>query len=88
MQFWHWDLEGKENIFALVESGDHKKEKFDTRRELPLLEERGKRRECELGEREREGVGTTRREGNTNYEQSKRHSFWSFIHLSRNLSLT
>ena len=45
MQFQHWDLGGKENIAALMESWDHKKEKFDPRRELTLLEERGKRRE-------------------------------------------
>jgi len=51
-QFQHQDLGGKANIAALVESGDHKKEKFDPRRELALLEEREKRRECELGERE------------------------------------
>ena len=37
---------------ALVESGDHKKEKFNQWRELTLLEERGKRRACEFGERE------------------------------------
>lgn len=51
-QFWHRDLGGKGNIVALVESGDCKKEKFDPRGELALLEERRKRRECELGERE------------------------------------
>jgi len=57
-QFRHRDLGGKENIAALVGSGDHKKEKFDPRRELELLEERGKR----------ERVGTTRREGAMNYK--------------------
>lgn len=39
---------------ALVECGGHKKEELEPRRELALLEERGKRRKCELGERERE----------------------------------
>lgn len=39
-QFRHRDLGGKENIVALVESGDRKKEKFNPRRELALLEER------------------------------------------------
>ena len=68
MQFRHWDLVGKENIAALVETGDHQKEKFDPKRELILLEERGMRRECKLGERERERVGTTRRGGATNYK--------------------
>ena len=51
-QFRQRDLRGKENIAALVESGHHKKDKFDPRRELIPSEERGKRREWELGERE------------------------------------
>jgi len=33
---------------ALVETGDHKKEKFDPSKEVALLEEGGKGRECEL----------------------------------------
>lgn len=63
-QLRHRDLGVKENIAALVESGDYKRENSTQGRELALLEERGKRRECELGGR----VGTTRREGATNYK--------------------
>ena len=37
---------------ALVECGGHKKEKFNPRRKLTLLEEGEKKRKCELGERE------------------------------------
>ena len=43
---------GKREIVAPMECGGHKREKFEPRRELTLLEERGKRREYELGERE------------------------------------
>ena len=43
-----------------MECEGNKKEKFDPKRELTPLEEMEKRRKCELRERER--MGTTRRE--------------------------
>lgn len=76
--FWHLDLGGEKKIATIMECQGHKRNKFDPRRELALLEEGEKRRRCELGERKRVGATKGREGGLTNINKERRHSFRPF----------